>query len=93
MFEFDDIYGYDFVPLPEEGFHIMKNNEVIKIKDMKNSHLKNSIKFGKEKCPHGKEDYWDYVVPQFENELKRRDNLTYGKVLEKMKRNLRSFHE
>ncbi len=66
--EYDD----DEIDIPPHGIHITAVGERLEIKNMKTSHLKNSIRYGTYKHDGSRQEYWDYVIPQFQAELAKR---------------------
>lgn len=58
------------IRLLEDGFHTKRDGGLIEIKKMDETHLLNSIAYGKRQ--DGTRDYWPTAIPIFEKELERR---------------------
>ncbi len=62
-----------FISVPK-GFHLTREGELLKISEMSIDHLKNCINYANQNVSTGKvnDKYWNNLVPQFEEELKKR---------------------
>jgi hypothetical protein len=65
---YEDILAIE--KLWEEGYHITKNREKLKLKEMTTNHLRNTINYFKQ---------LEYDISPLEKELKKRSLITHSK--------------